>query len=199
MTRLAFLALGTAGCSLMGLYDAEPAEPCPAQTVRCPPDGDCTDLLTDPQACGGCAIECDAREYCNEGSCECRPELTDCDGACVDTTSSPAHCGGCLRPPCGAPQRCSLGECADECDLTTEDCGEGVCANMETDVMHCGVCDRQCAVDQLCIRGACADYAPAIGCESCTPCGACESHERCCDLFPYGPTCIDPDQECPTL
>lgn len=196
--RFAFVALAAGGCSLMGLYEAEPAEPCPEQAVRCPPDGDCTDTLTDPQACGGCGVECRDDEYCNEGECVCRPELTDCDGECVDTLSHPSHCGACLpAEPCAKGQRCSVGACLDSCEAPTRDCGAGVCADTRSDPAHCGSCDRACAVDQICLAGECADYAPALGCESCAGCDACESHEACCDIFPYGPTCIDPAQECP--
>ena len=199
MIRVVALALGTAGCSLMGLYDATPVGACPGESVHCPPDGDCIDLTADPQNCGGCGVQCDDREFCEEGVCVCRPELTDCAGVCIDTHTNPQNCGNCERPPCSPGQVCVDRTCVDEpCPDGLTECMPGECIDATSDPLHCGSCDERCSNDQLCLDGLCADYGPAVGCESCDGCDACEGHESCCDVFPYGPVCIDPAQEeCP--
>jgi len=61
-------------------------------------DGACTDILTDPDHCGGCNAPCGAGELC-------------CNGDCADTQTDPDHCGGCVSP-CNANQQCCSGSCS---------------------------------------------------------------------------------------
>jgi len=44
-----------------------PSNVCGVDEDRC--DNRCVDLLSDPENCGGCSIECEADESCDDGEC----------------------------------------------------------------------------------------------------------------------------------
>lgn len=81
---------------------------CRSGTVDC--DGDCVDLRTDDDHCGGCERECDDM-FCGGGECvtSCGA-LQACESACVDFDTDPMHCGGCERE-CHPSQTCTAGAC----------------------------------------------------------------------------------------
>ena len=92
--------------------------------------GQCFDLTSDTNNCGGCGISCDearpnATPLCAYGSCvqRCDDGRADCngnaaDGCEVDTNSDPTNCGGCgVTCDRAAGQACVEGQCVVEpCD-----------------------------------------------------------------------------------
>lgn len=97
--------------------------------------GECVDLDSDPQNCGGCSASCDA-EVCLAGECQpdCQ-EAVDCDGACVELDQSPLHCGSCDNA-CASDELCVEGACYgfDPVDCNTDsDCTVGVCCELDED------------------------------------------------------------------
>ncbi len=75
-------------------------------------NGDCVDLLADPNHCGSCNNACDPdSEVCVNGRCgkDCG-ELLDCNGSCVDPQSDDQNCGGCGNE-CGSGSTCENGDC----------------------------------------------------------------------------------------
>jgi len=126
---------------------------------------------------------------CN-GSCECKPGLTDCNGQCVDTDSDPDNCGSCGN---GCPGSCGGGECVDNCDGFPDSC-DGACTNTENDPLNCGDCGEVCNSDEICSNGNCNEYAPT-DCDAC-PCDTCDNGGNCCDVVDYGIVCVF-DGGCP--
>jgi len=148
-----------------------------------------------PPTTGGptCApADCAAGEYCDEASGACVPGCDgpeDCAGAGV--CDEAAHqCVDCLADAdCPTGQVCEAAVCVSGCaddqpclgDLA---CCDGHCADLESDVLHCGGCDAcpplanaasQC-VDGSCALAACdegfadCDGDPSNGCESAAAC-----------------------------
>jgi thiol-disulfide isomerase/thioredoxin len=144
---------------------------CPRDTIcrrgrcACPPGrgfpdrcaGDCTNVDSDPQRCGGCnrppcpeGTEC-AGGNCitgNDTSCNCTSGGGDicCDGACVSPLFDAQSCGGC-GVVCGSGQTCCLGRCVDT----------------RSDARYCGGCvdgGEKCAPNQVCHAGRCRDECP---------------------------------------
>ncbi len=150
-------------------------------------------MSNDPEHCGTCDKQaCADSEFCQDGTCLCRPELTSCGGGCVDVHSDPDHCGACDVP---CDQVCVAGSCesAAACGLTVCD---GACVDTAAHPLHCGECGNACAVDQVCFGGECWDYEPTPGCLSCGGC-ECPDPESCCDLPGYGVHCVDTELACP--
>jgi hypothetical protein len=68
-------------------------------------NGTCSDITTDPNNCGGCAVDggsvCSSGQVCapndaGGGSCELScGTATECSGACVTLSSDPNNCGAC--------------------------------------------------------------------------------------------------------
>ena len=133
----------------------------------------CVDVSLDEEHCGGCGNacgpgvacvddncgaqcepECDReRERCADGTCVCRPGLTDCGGTCVDLERDPQHCGQCDRD-CGG-DACGDGDCVPpECTGFADACS-GSCTDVEVDPLHCGQCGEPCDALQTCIMGEC--------------------------------------------
>jgi hypothetical protein len=97
--------------------------------------GRCADVLSDPHACGGCAIDCttiaanknNTVAFCSYGSCDydCALGWGDCDGdpknGCeVNLNSDPNNCGACgTACDTRAGQPCVAGQCV------VEPCSEG--------------------------------------------------------------------------
>jgi hypothetical protein len=126
-------------------------------SVEC--GGQCVDVGTDPDHCGGCDMPCGIDEQCVDGACmsTCPGGQMMCDDVCVDPQSDPDHCGGCGMP-CEPGEVCNQGTCAADCDAGLEVCA-GACVDTQTDLAHCGGCDMPCAGCQLCDTGMCT--APA--------------------------------------
>ncbi len=75
---------------------------------------------------------------------------------------------------------------ARDCEASLTRCG-GACVDLESDADHCGACNSDCASDEVCSLGACADEC-ATGA---TACGA-----SCVDLQTNAAHCGDCDHSC---
>lgn len=181
---------------------------CPGGFERCQtPSGCrfCTDTNRDRLHCGGCDMPCR------------RLNQVCCDGDCVVANTDEVCGSGCSG--CGAGERCCLDptpltthrcvalgtskhclDCGDTC-LETETCCPDGCANLDTDVDHCGSCDEYCPPIapgtppeieratcrsgdcvcrtgfRLCGRVCCSDGLPCCGGDICCP----ASHQCCPD------------------
>jgi hypothetical protein len=114
----------------------------------------------------------------------------DCDGVAddgFDLTSDSNNCGSCGSACLGAAicidstcsdvcsqinVVCSLGaECVNlpdggfecQCQSGFTDCGNGLCADLNTDSSNCGACGNACPSGAVCSNGAC-DLCPIIQC-----------------------------------
>jgi hypothetical protein len=125
----------------------------------CPDEGggsSCHNIQTDPENCGGCSLadrdeddphvrddgildehhRCDAEvaNICRLAACVC--------GIPEDIGVEPAACGGGPASTCCAP-------------ANPADADLAVCANLETDELHCGECNNPCAEGENCTGGEC--------------------------------------------
>ena len=110
---------------------------------------------------------------CEGGTCQCRPNHTNCGGCCRDLRSNENHCGEC-------DNRCRAGET----------CCRGRCVDLQTNRRHCGRCGHACRTDQVCAEGTCR-----------CPGGVPECGGVCCaagQTCPAG-TCVTPGQACPAV
>lgn len=73
-------------------------------------NGQCTDVSTDPENCGGCGVRCSPTFVCQNGGCGCPAGHTLCFDGCFDTATDPAHCGGCTVT-CAPGSVCHNGQC----------------------------------------------------------------------------------------
>ena len=167
------------------------------------------DLANSVRDCGACGQRCGGEHAIGEcvgGWCEltCLPGYGDCNGlredGCETSLRRLEDCGACGRA-CGEGQICADGRCEDTCPPSAPwTCGE-TCADLASDVEHCGACNRPCEVLNgvpSCVEGRCAigacedgfvdcDGDPTNGCESdlrdpesCALCGnVCEATETC--------------------
>ena len=137
-------------------------------------------LATSLDHCGACDQGCESLANgiadCAEKKCVlvgCNTGFGDCDanpvnGCETDTKSSTDHCGAC-DAPClldHATSSCAGSKCAVvECDMGFADCNgdptDGCEANLATDRLHCGVCDKGCEFPNA--AGSCNDSACEIG------------------------------------
>ena len=83
-----------------------------AEPVAC--SGQCVDLASDAENCGGCGSYCVPHdEVCFSGQClpgSCPTGLTSCVDACVDTKTDRLSCGACGRA-CPTGHLCASGTC----------------------------------------------------------------------------------------
>ncbi len=133
----------------------------------------CAILDSDVDHCGDCGRQCEtvagATRSCDDGRCQY--ECNDADslycggpdgaddtgqGQCVDVTTSLDHCQGCdnacaddgpenSQPVCG-DQGCTY-ECSgglSYCDDEEPGVDEAICADLDSDVDHCGQCGNSC-------------------------------------------------------
>jgi len=159
------------------------SEGCDEGLVECGTarDPDCRNLDLDPTSCGTCSTVCAGDEWCESGSCACRPGLTRCGDQCVDTYADPLHCGTCPNG-CNADQSCVGGGCSVGCGDSLTACDRS-CVDLETDPLHCGDCNISCQSDAICVAGACRVFAAAGTCQAC-PCSACDGELSECCFYP---------------
>jgi hypothetical protein len=126
-------------------------------------DGQCADLTSDPNHCGGCQPQdvCGPAQSCESmdgglGTCQCSDSsLTGCPSGCVDLTSDPFNCGccgnTCLPGDAGGSLMCLVdngGSC--DCPGTLQECGTaanptcGLCTDTNWDANNCGGCGQEC-------------------------------------------------------
>jgi hypothetical protein len=200
-----------------------PGHACPSGRTCC--GSGCVDTQSNTMNCGGCGTACsiaNGTPACVAGSCGvgmCIAGRGDCDmsagnGCETDLTTSAAHCGACGRacaPFAHAATNCVMGMCRmGACEAGFEDCdsdpSNGCEINTRTDLMHCGVCRRVCAIegaDAVCTSGVCTrtrcqtgradcDMDLTNGCEvdltrDVTNCGRCGS---ACTAVHGSPSCV---------
>ncbi len=108
-------------------------EDCGVEERLC--DGTCTNVLSNPEHCGGCGSSCGELGECVQGICQCGDEQIKCDGECVDPRSNDEHCFECGNA-CGSGMTCRKSVCietdrktavvdkANEVRQTPTDCGQ---------------------------------------------------------------------------
>jgi hypothetical protein len=163
---------------------------CDAATVSCRPlcnpntadcdgnpfDGCETNIVVDPDNCGGCAIACSsshmATRTCN-GACSgvCQTGYEDCngdkqaDGCETRIDNNVNSCGGC-GVQCSTHHvtaRCSDGSCDGACNVNFADCNDdkqfdGCESDSRSDVNNCGTCGTRCSsnhITRACNKGTC--------------------------------------------
>jgi hypothetical protein len=156
------------------------------------------DTDTSPDHCGSCFNGCNDAEYCDNGTCACRPGLTDCNGNCTDLMNDIDHCGACNAPCDGV---CVDGVCQGNVScgqIGQQNCNDGCLTNAELDnsPINCGDCGEVCGADQVCANGNCRGYFAPPGCDAC-PCPQCGVGTSCC-MFPGAgfPICVN-GNSCP--
>lgn len=154
---------------------------CQAPNILC--TGSCVNTSTNAGHCGACGRSCVAANgvaNCTAGVCgiaSCNVGFRDCnmsanDGCEVNVTSDQQNCGRC-GIDCRAPQAqtsCNAGSCRmDGCQPNFANCDgnpvNGCEVNTSTSMVHCGGCDRGCAVptggNASCNAGMCMKTCPA--------------------------------------
>ena len=162
------LQTDSANCKTCGTACTAP-ESCSGGTCTCAPSafiancpgGECADLRSDPNHCGGCkgpTVVCGAGQVCAAGdagglgSCECPdPSLTGCPNGCFDLTSDPNNCGccgtACLPGEGAGTLTCTAGACGCpgttiQCPTATDACG--LCVDTQWDPNNCNGCGNVC-------------------------------------------------------
>jgi len=126
-------------------------------------NGVCTDVSSDTNNCGACALVCDPGTSCVSGVCSCPSGLSSCNGVCVDLMNDVTNCGACLTA-CTGGEVCNLGACV--CLPGLAPCG-GTCVDILSDGNNCGGCGVVCTGGQVCSAGTCtSNCAPGL-----TQCG----------------------------
>ena len=139
-------------------------------------NGACANLQTDSENCGKCGTLCTPGLVCVKGVCgaDCPSGDSVCSiadsgraGKCVNTKTDNTNCGVCGKV-CKFGEICYGGACSGTCGtaqqgqtVCTPDGGNPICANLKTDNLNCGVCNKACASDLVCVNGVCQG--------SCTP------------------------------
>jgi hypothetical protein len=132
-------------------------------------DGVCVNLASDPDNCGACGDDCGAFT-CERSECtdEPRPDGGGdgpLDGGDMDGGDDPMDGGlgeGGRTPIGNGPFLPDGGlsfpdpDVGDGCSLGLAAC-DGVCFDLQTSRMHCGMCGNACASDQFCVLGVCED------------------------------------------
>lgn len=161
---------------------------CPAGFADCGgAAGDCeTDILTNPDGCGGCGVTCElpqATASCSAGSCTvaaCDPGFSDCNGlpgdGCEYTDASfdsdANNCGGC-GIVCAADNGsaicvarvCTIVQCGagySDCNGDAADGCEHDNADFASDPANCGGCGIACGAAHAtgsCVSGSCGSVS----------------------------------------
>ncbi len=134
--------------------------------------GDCVNLDTDDDHCGGCGDACTtdidgAIASCNDGNCtvgcvESGHTYCEDEELCVNFDTDDDHCGGCGNE-CGSNEVCGGGTCV--CASGYTECG-GQCVHTDSHPDHCGGCDQDCLDIEVCSSGSCEENCPG-GYEAC--------------------------------
>jgi hypothetical protein len=137
--------------------------------------------------------QCNSDQYCNAGTCACRPGLTLSGGRCVNFQTDGNNCGR-AGNVCPMNRVCLNGNCQNNCTGGTTGvtrCGQS-CVNWSNDPLNCGGCGSRCDANEVCVRGACRPYTARAGCTTC-PCTACFNPLSNCCTYPGTMTrvCVD--------
>ena len=157
-------------CVDRSLESGENSQDCEEDETFC--DGECVDIDSDHEHCGGCGQVCSADVegavgVCVEGSCGEVCEVDDeqiCGGGCVDVNSDVDHCGDCNQA-CdsselidGGVAQCVDGQCDVDCAMEEEEICDSQCVDPDSDLDHCGGCGLHCASGE-CTDGQCEPFA----------------------------------------
>ncbi len=131
--------------------------------------------------CQGCSLP-HATPQCESGACSilaCAKGFKDCrpgTPGCETNIGTASDCGDCDKD-CAPGQVCLNGACAADCGSLTK-CGRE-CADLTSNLSHCGKCDNPCPASipnatPRCETGTCdfdctagfADCGPSEGCET---------------------------------
>ncbi|MFO0708398.1 MAG: hypothetical protein U0353_01090 [Sandaracinus sp.] len=162
---------------------------CPTGQISC--GGQCTDLSSDPLACGACGRACTGGQLCQDGDCVCAPGWGQCSfgGGCVELATDHAHCGSCGRA-CPPDAACVAGTCTCPDGLSV--CGSE-CRDLGS-LTNCGACDRWCAEGATCAGGSCEcpGVMPAVCADFCVDLADDEDHCGGCDQpCALGASCVE--------
>ena len=122
---------------------------CPAGEREC--GGQCVDIATSNQHCGGCGNACPGTSTCQSMACTCSGSQKLCGGQCVDVTSDANHCGSCNNQ-CASAQSCTNSSCS--CPGGEKLCN-GSCVDTSSSSEHCGTCGNQCGGGKICKNSQC--------------------------------------------
>jgi hypothetical protein len=126
--------------------------------------GYCTNFMSDPGNCGGCAKTCPAGLACNAGLCSsgaaaCAAPLSSCGTSCTSFGDDPANCGHCGNTCPGGVCQAALcavagaGKFGDPCGSNTS-CGGGMmCMDMARFGWPGGFCSTPCGASRPCGSG----------------------------------------------
>jgi uncharacterized protein YkwD len=89
----------------------ESPEDCNTRQRFC--DGSCTNVLSNPDHCGGCGSSCSNGADCVQGICQCAEGHIKCNGTCVDPTSNDDHCFECGNA-CSEGMTCRKSVCIED-------------------------------------------------------------------------------------
>jgi len=128
-------------------------------------NGACVDLLSDPNNCGLCENVCPAGRTCIEAICigpgTDGGQFPDgsADGSTLDGSADGSTLDGSVSDgstPDGSVSDGSITDATNDafsCAFPLTNCG-GVCRNLDTDPVNCGLCNRVCA-SGICASGNC--------------------------------------------
>jgi hypothetical protein len=151
--------------------------PCGAGDTNC--GGACTDLMRDPQNCGGCGVIVPTEPPGQYGCC---------NGTPTDLWHDNLNCGDCEGPPCIAPAQC---------------CPPGACADVTKDNANCGGCGIDCRTEipgSSCVNGTCACPPGMTNCppDGCTDLLTNDKHCGDCSIVCKPPRhCQNGECHCP--
>ncbi|MFB6351341.1 MAG: CAP domain-containing protein [Bradymonadaceae bacterium] len=93
-----------------GAPDESPSD-CTTTEKYC--DGQCVEVLSDPDHCGSCGFACSQGASCVNGICKCAEGNIRCDGRCIDPSSNDDHCFKCGNA-CPDGQMCQKSVCVEK-------------------------------------------------------------------------------------
>jgi hypothetical protein len=149
-----------------GTCGTPPTTECPSDSKLCPDSSGtkmyCSNLMYDPQNCGGCGRVCMNGAGCNMGQCG---QTGGSDGGAT-MTGCPSGYATCM-----------------------DGSGKPICASIMYDRNNCGFCGHSCAANEVCQNGAC--FVSAGGADAGTTAPTCPANLSTCQMAGGGGYCAD--------
>jgi len=144
---------------------------CPTGQTLC--NGQCVDLSSDLNHCGGCDLFCEGQNMtCESGNCTnltCDAPLVACFSQCIPPSDT--NCGACGLA-CGDGYGCVVNaqnqtscEALDCATKGQTQCDQHSCSDLATDEHNCGGCGNWCLYG-TCVAGECTCAADQKQCGS---------------------------------